>query len=174
VEYSVRLSCRFMTRHRPVRSPIGIPGVRAPGRSVIISRWRRAAGCSLLVVLWPHGRRARVLRSARSRAGRDWRRPCVERFAKVQRKGSDVSKRELVQVSLTRDQAIVLSDWLDRVMHQKPFAQVVDDRAVWSPLLRISGSLEASLSEIFDSEYHERLSGARERLLVELGDFGLE
>jgi hypothetical protein len=85
-----------------------------------------------------------------------------------------VSKRELVQVPLTRDQAIVLSDWLDRVMHQKAFAQLVDDRAVWSPLLRISGSLEASLSEIFDSKYHERLSETRERLLVELGDFGLE
>lgn len=85
-----------------------------------------------------------------------------------------MSKRELVQVSFTRDQAIVLSDWLDRVMHQKAFAQVVDDRAVWSPLLRISGSLEASLSEVFDTKYHERLSEARERLLVELGDFGLE
>lgn len=99
---------------------------------------------------------------------------CVEWFVKVQRKGSDVSKRELVQVSLTRNQAIVLSDWLDRVINQKAFAQVVDDRAVWSPLLRISGSLEASLSEVFDPKYHERLSEARERLLVELGDFGLE
>jgi hypothetical protein len=99
---------------------------------------------------------------------------CVERFVQVQRKGPDVSKRELVQVSLTRDQAIVLSDWLDRVMHQKAFAQVVDDRAVWSPLLRISGSLEASLSEVFDPKYRERLSEVRARLLVELGDFGLE
>ena len=85
-----------------------------------------------------------------------------------------MSERELVQVSFTRDQAIVLSDWLDRVMHQKAFAQVVDDRAVWSPLLKISGSLEASLSEVFDPKYHEKLSKARERLLVELGDFGLE
>ena len=81
---------------------------------------------------------------------------------------------ELVQVSLTRDQAIVLSDWLDRVMHQKAFAQFVDDRAVWSPLLRISGSLEASLPEVFDPNYHEGLSEARERLLAGLGDFGLE
>ena len=85
-----------------------------------------------------------------------------------------MSKGELVQVSLTRDQAIVLSDWLNRVMHQKSFTQVVDDRAVWSPLLRISGSLEASLSEVFDPKYHEIHSGARERLLAELGDFGLE
>lgn len=85
-----------------------------------------------------------------------------------------MSKGELVQVSLTRDQAIVLSDWLNRVMHQKSFTQVVDDRAVWSPLLKISGSLEASLSEVFDPKYHERHSGARERLLAELGDFGLE
>jgi hypothetical protein len=85
-----------------------------------------------------------------------------------------VPKRELVQVSLTRDQAIVLSDWLDRVMHQKAFAQIIDDRAVWSPLLRISGSLEASLSEVFDPKYHERLLEARERLLAELGDFGIK
>lgn len=83
-----------------------------------------------------------------------------------------MSKRELVQVSLTHDQALVLSDGLDRVMHQKVFTQFVDDRAVWSPLLRISGSLDTSLPEIFDPGYRERLSEARERLwpsLVILG-----
>ena len=110
--------------------------------------------------------RGRVISSS----GRGPRCDCVKRFVQVQRKGPDVSKRELVQVSLTRDQAIVLSDWLDRVMHQKAFAQFVDDRAVWSPLLRISGSLETSLSEVFDLKYHEGLSEARERLLIELGD----
>lgn len=94
--------------------------------------------------------------------------------SKSSERGSDVPEGELVQVSLTRDQAIVLSDWLDRVMRQKAFAQFVNDRAVWSPLLRISGSLEASLSEVFDPNYHEGLSEARERLLAELGDFGLE
>ncbi|MER7768704.1 hypothetical protein [Kitasatospora sp. NPDC096140] len=79
-----------------------------------------------------------------------------------------------MQVSPTLDQAIVVSDWLDRMMHQNAFAQVVDDRAVWSPLLRISGSLETNLSEVFDPEYRQRLSEARERLLIELGDFGME
>lgn len=78
-----------------------------------------------------------------------------------------------VQISLTPDEAIVLSDWLDRVMPQQKFAQVVDDRAVWSPLLHISGSLETSLSEIFDPDYREKLEAARERLLEKLGDFGL-
>ena len=81
--------------------------------------------------------------------------------------------RDQVQISLTLDQAIVLTDWLDRMMPKEVFSRVVDDRAVWSPLLRISGSLETSLSEVFDPRYREKLAEARERLLVELGDFGL-
>ncbi|MFE7278582.1 hypothetical protein [Streptomyces sp. NPDC057623] len=77
-----------------------------------------------------------------------------------------------MKIELTADQALVLSDWLDRVMHQKEFVAVVDDRAVWSPLFSISGSLETQLSAIFEASYGEQLEAARQRLIGELGDFG--
>lgn len=83
-----------------------------------------------------------------------------------------MSMRNKVEISLTLDQAIVLSDWLDRVMHQPAFTRVVDDRAVWSPLLRISGSLETTLSEVFDPQYADKLAEAKRRLLADLGEFG--
>ncbi|MGW7203866.1 hypothetical protein [Streptomyces sp. NPDC054837] len=57
-------------------------------------------------------------------------------------------------------------------MHRKEFSAVVDDRAVWSPLFRISGSLETQLPSIFDASYGEQLEAARRRLTGELGDFG--
>jgi hypothetical protein len=34
-----------------------------------------------------------------------------------------------VRIELTEDQALVLSDWLDRVMHREAFAALVEDRA---------------------------------------------
>jgi hypothetical protein len=77
-----------------------------------------------------------------------------------------------VRIDLTDDQALVLSDWLDRVMHREDFSAVVDDRAVWSALLKISGTLETQLSSIFDSPYAEQLAAARERLTGDLGGFG--
>ncbi|MFF7705008.1 hypothetical protein [Streptomyces lydicus] len=77
-----------------------------------------------------------------------------------------------MKIELTSDQALVLSDWLHRVMHKEDFSNVVDDRAVWSALLRISGNLETGLPQIFDSAYSEQLEAARTRLIAELGDFG--
>ncbi|MFD8326491.1 hypothetical protein [Streptomyces lydicus] len=77
-----------------------------------------------------------------------------------------------MKIELTGDQALVLSDWLHRVMHKEDFSNVVDDRAVWSALLRISGNLETGLPQIFDSAYSEQLEAARTRLIAELGDFG--
>jgi hypothetical protein len=77
-----------------------------------------------------------------------------------------------LQIRLSRDQAIVLSAWLDRQMSRPEFAKyAIDDRAVWSPLLRISGTLEQKLVEIFRDDYGELLSSSRERLIEELGEF---
>lgn len=78
-----------------------------------------------------------------------------------------------VKIQLSRDQALVLSDWISRRMHEKEFAAVVDDRAVWSALFRIAGALDAELWEIFSPEYANMLDQARERLNPGLGDFGL-
>jgi hypothetical protein len=78
-----------------------------------------------------------------------------------------------VRVILSRDQALVLSDWLERWMHDSKFAELVDDRAVWSALLRIAGTLDTKIVEIFDPGYEQALAQARERLIVQLGDFGI-
>ena len=78
-----------------------------------------------------------------------------------------------LQIRLSRDQAIVLSAWLDRQMARPSFAEaVIDDRAVWSPLLRISGTLETKLVDILREDYNQLLDSSRERLIAELGDFG--
>lgn len=77
-----------------------------------------------------------------------------------------------MNIALTDDQALVLSDWLERVMHRPDFVAVVDDRAAWSPLLAISRSLDKQLTTIFDPAYVEKLEMARARLMDELGDFG--
>lgn len=76
-------------------------------------------------------------------------------------------------IKLTRDQALVLSDWLDRMMGTAEFDSLVNqDRAVWSPLYRIAGTLETSLVEVFVPDYAARLDAARERLLDGLGEVG--
>jgi hypothetical protein len=49
---------------------------------------------------------------------------------------------------------------------------VNEERAVWSPLYTIAGTLDKSLVEIFMSDYVDRLHHARERLLDDLGDIG--
>lgn len=76
-------------------------------------------------------------------------------------------------IKLTRDQAFVLSDWLDRMMGAPEFDSLVNqERAVWSPLHTIAGTLDKSLVEIFMPDYPDRLHHARERLLDSLGDIG--
>jgi hypothetical protein len=76
-------------------------------------------------------------------------------------------------IKLTRDQALVLSDWLDRMIGTSTFDDLINqERAVWSPLYTIAGTLDRSLVEIFMPDYAERLHHARERLLDSLGDVG--
>lgn len=76
-----------------------------------------------------------------------------------------------VILKLSHDQALVLSDWLDRMESSRAFAEVVDDRAVWSALHTISGTLDKSLVAIFNPDYAQLLDAARQRLLETLGDF---
>ncbi len=77
-----------------------------------------------------------------------------------------------MKIEMTEDQALVLSDWMSRVLHREDFSALVDDRAVWSALLKINGSLETQLSVIFDPTYSDQLNAARERLISQLGEFG--
>jgi hypothetical protein len=72
-------------------------------------------------------------------------------------------------IKLTADEALVLSDWLDQVMGTPAFDEIVNqDKAVWAPLYRISGTLETTSREIFAPDYTARLTAARERLVAYL------
>ncbi|MFF8317793.1 hypothetical protein ACF06V_11560 [Streptomyces bobili] len=72
---------------------------------------------------------------------------------------------EAITIKLTPDQAFVLSDWLYQVMFQSEDLEgIVQDRAVWSPIYAISGTLDKTLSEIFMPDYGPRLEAAKERL----------
>ena len=64
-------------------------------------------------------------------------------------------------IELTKDQALVLSDWLSRKINTPEMASVIDDRAVWSSLLKINGSLETKIIELFSSRYSDQLAAAR-------------
>ncbi|MEV7983326.1 hypothetical protein [Streptomyces sp. NPDC086519] len=76
---------------------------------------------------------------------------------------------EAITIRLTRDQAFVLSDWLYQVMFGSDVLEgIVRDRAVWSPIYAISGTLDKTLSEIFITDYGPRLEEAKERLCANL------
>ncbi|MFD5097888.1 hypothetical protein [Streptomyces albidochromogenes] len=77
---------------------------------------------------------------------------------------------ERVVIKLTRDQALVLSDWLYEAMFTSDdLSSIVRDRSVWSAIYAISGTLDTTLSEIFMPDYSERLAAAKQRLLEALG-----
>lgn len=77
--------------------------------------------------------------------------------------------QETITIRLTRDQAFVLSDWLYQVMFQSDDLEgIVHDRAIWSPIYAISGTLDKTLSEIFMPGYDPRLEAAKERLRADL------
>ncbi|MFF5343097.1 hypothetical protein ACFY4H_20670 [Streptomyces althioticus] len=74
-----------------------------------------------------------------------------------------------IVIKLTPDEALVLSDWLERVQ-MTDLSCLVDDATVWAPLHRIAGILDKSLPGIFAADYAERLEAARSRLRPALDD----
>ncbi|MGA5220209.1 hypothetical protein ACPCAE_29625 [Streptomyces cinereoruber] len=80
---------------------------------------------------------------------------------------------EPVLIKLTPDQAFVLSDWLYEVMMESDkLDAIVPDRAVWSGIYAISGTLEKELAGIFAPDYEQRLAEARRRLVELMGGSG--
>jgi hypothetical protein len=75
-----------------------------------------------------------------------------------------------VTVTLSRDQAFVLSHWLDEQLGTREFDRLVDrDPAVWSAIYVLTGLLKDD-PIIFGPEYGDRLEAARARLRDELGE----
>ncbi|MCX4549798.1 hypothetical protein OG204_17730 [Streptomyces sp. NBC_01387] len=71
-----------------------------------------------------------------------------------------------ITIKLTSDQALVLSDWLEK-LQMTDLSRVIDDPAVWSPIHRIAGTLDTTLPELFAEDYGRRLEAARQRLRAE-------
>ncbi|WP_290863273.1 hypothetical protein [Hamadaea sp.] len=75
-------------------------------------------------------------------------------------------REPILTVTFSHDQALVLSDWLYRVIGSPAFDSfVADDPSVWSSLYQLDGALETTVPEIFAADYGERLGAARRRLL---------
>ncbi|WP_406466373.1 hypothetical protein OHB07_39090 (plasmid) [Streptomyces sp. NBC_00111] len=70
---------------------------------------------------------------------------------------------EQITIKLTPDEALVLSDWLERVQ-MTDLSRLVDDEAVWAPIHRLAGTLDKALPGIFAADYSERPEAARRRL----------
>ncbi|WP_329546613.1 hypothetical protein OG548_22030 [Streptomyces sp. NBC_01356] len=68
-----------------------------------------------------------------------------------------------VTIRLTADEALVLSDWLEK-LQMTDLGRVVDDPAIWAPIHRIAGTLDKALPELFAPDYDQRLEAARQRL----------
>ncbi|MEV8320150.1 hypothetical protein AB0Q95_38975 [Streptomyces sp. NPDC059900] len=71
-----------------------------------------------------------------------------------------------ITIRLTSDEALVLSDWLEK-LQMTDLSRVIDDPAVWSPIRRIAGTLNTTLPELFAADYGQRLDAARQRLRTE-------
>ncbi|MFJ4091247.1 hypothetical protein ACIPYS_06645 [Kitasatospora sp. NPDC089913] len=71
-----------------------------------------------------------------------------------------------VTIKLTSDEALVLSDWLEK-LQMTDLSRVVDDPAVWAPIHRIAGALDKSLPGLFAPDHDQRLEAARRRLRPE-------
>ncbi|WP_024934278.1 hypothetical protein [Actinomadura welshii] len=75
-------------------------------------------------------------------------------------------ERDEFVIKLSADEALVLSDWLERVQ-MTDLGRIVDDPAVSSPLHKIAGTLDKTLPWIFATGYTERLAAAGARLTPE-------
>ncbi|MER5966234.1 hypothetical protein [Streptomyces sp. NPDC002057] len=71
-----------------------------------------------------------------------------------------------VTIKLTSDEALVLSDWLEK-LQMTDLSRLVDDPAVWVPIHRIAGTLDRSVARLFAPDYDQRLEAARRRLRPE-------
>ncbi len=52
-----------------------------------------------------------------------------------------VENAEII-IKLTPDEALVLSDWLEKVEMTDP-SRLVDDEAIWAPIHRLAGTLDS-------------------------------
>jgi hypothetical protein len=73
-----------------------------------------------------------------------------------------------ITIKLTPDEALVLSDWLERIQ-TTDLSRLVDDPATWAPIHKIAGTLDRTLPGVFAADFAERLEAARHRLRETMG-----
>ncbi|MFB6633610.1 hypothetical protein ACFCWY_27340 [Streptomyces sp. NPDC056362] len=78
-----------------------------------------------------------------------------------------------ITIKLTPDEALVLSEWLERVQ-MTDLSRLVDEPAAWAPIHKIAGTLDKALPGIFAADYAERLEAARHRLQTATGSVAEE
>lgn len=79
--------------------------------------------------------------------------------------GQEDQGDRVVGLQLSRDEALVLFDWIHRIEDQRRFRQVVDNSAEVVALWSLSAVLEKALDEPFDPTYGDLVRAASERLL---------
>lgn len=72
-------------------------------------------------------------------------------------------KKDKVILELTKEEAIVLFDWIYR-LNEKEKPELFEDQAEERVLWDIEASIEEVISETFESNYAEILSKAREKV----------
>lgn len=74
-----------------------------------------------------------------------------------------VDEQPVVHLSIPRDQALVLLDWLARTSsaeHPVPFGDQAEQRALWD----LEVSLESLLPDVLAADYREQVRAARSRV----------
>ncbi|MDJ1137353.1 hypothetical protein [Streptomyces iconiensis] len=88
-------------------------------------------------------------------------RPLIDRLEE-----SGTVNEPRITISLTPDEALVLSDWLERLQISE-LGDAVDDPAVWAPLHRVAGTLDKALPALLarsPGSEAEHLAAAQARL----------
>jgi hypothetical protein len=67
-------------------------------------------------------------------------------------------------VALTRDEALVLFEWLSHQFESGGLDELLSDGADWVAVHRLLGRLESALAEPFHPDYKVLLGAARDRL----------
>ncbi|HUG62694.1 MAG TPA: hypothetical protein VMP03_12660 [Methylomirabilota bacterium] len=78
----------------------------------------------------------------------------------------------LVRIAITRDEALVLHEWLARIVDEEnaePIAGTLEDDAEAWALNALLSLLEQALSEPFEPGFERRLAAARKRIVETAG-----
>jgi len=75
-----------------------------------------------------------------------------------------VEKTPCVDVSFSKDEALVLFEALAKLSQNGNIAEVVDE-SEFAQICALEGRLEKSLTEIFDPNYEELVCSAKKRLM---------